>query len=242
MSHFVTLVILPEGTTMEMVEPVTAQLLEPFSASREVEPFEMECPCVGMNARMIVEKQVNKTHNLNNIREQFKKLPKEEQTDAKLAEILAPRNALREKLFAKHPLKDKPKARCKTCHGTGKMIARFNPNTRWDWWVIGGRWDGWIFGPERQKTSSDKKAGYNFGDEHHKPENNTRRVAEIPIDNPFYIPFAVVTPDSQWFEQGEMGMFAVVIDPKSDDEWHQTVKAILSRYPDNLAVAVDCHI
>jgi hypothetical protein len=241
-SHFVTLVILPEGTAIETVEAVTAQLLEPYSADRPVKPYEMQCPCVGVDARLMVEAEVNKKFNVNKIREQFKRLPEEERTESKLAVLLAPRNQLRERLFTAHPLKEQPKAKCKMCHGTGKMVTHINPVSKWDWWVIGGRWDGWIFGPERQEASSDNKGGYNFGNEHHRPENNCRRVDEIPIDNPFYLPFAVVTPESEWFEQGEMGMWAVVVNGMSDDDWHQTVKAILAKYPNHLAVAVDCHL
>lgn len=26
----------------------------------------------------------------------------------------------------------------------GRVITRTNPNSKWDWWVVGGRWSGWL--------------------------------------------------------------------------------------------------
>lgn len=33
------------------------------------------------------------------------------------------------------------------CGGTGRVMSTYNPESRWDWWTIGGRWNGY-FKPE----------------------------------------------------------------------------------------------
>lgn len=55
-------------------------------------------------------------------------------------------------------------------------------------------------------------------------------------------PFAIVTPDNEWLEKGEMGWFACVADEKGDDEWNLCVEATFEKYLDCIGVLVDCHI
>ena len=50
MSHFVTLVITPDNTEPQEIESAIAQLLEPYSEHRIVDPYETECGCVGFQA------------------------------------------------------------------------------------------------------------------------------------------------------------------------------------------------
>ena len=242
MSHFITLVILPQGTTMEDVESKTALLLQPYDESIRVSPYETECWCIGIPARIEVEGKVNESFNINQVRIQYHSLPETERTEQKWAELVTPSMELRERLLSEHPMKDKPNPECKSCEGTGNRVTQYNPASKWDWWVIGGRWDGWIFGPEREKASSDEKGGLDFGNEHQRPENNCRRVSEIPIEDRYYVPLAVITPESGWIEQGEVGYWPLLTNAVSNEQWYQTVKAVLSKYPDHLAVAVDCHI
>ena len=242
MSHFITLVILPKGTTMEQVESKAALLLEPYNENTPVPPYQTGCCCVGIQARKEVEAKVGESFDINQMREGFHNLPEEERTKKKWAELVAPYKEMRTRLLEAHPLKDKPNPECKSCEGTGKRMTQYNPASKWDTWVIGGRWDGWIFGPEREKASNDGKGGFNFGGEHHSAVNNCRLVSKIPIEDPYYVPFAIVTPESDWIEQGEMGFWAIVANAVSDEQWHQTVKAVLSKYHDHLAVVVDCHI
>ena len=156
--------------------------------------------------------------------------------------MTAPMEKKRRELLIAHPLVNKPNPEGSNCGGTGKYICYCNPDTRWDWWVIGGRWDGWIFGPEREEASRDKEGGFNFSNDHHTPENNCRPVAAIPIDDPHYVPFAILTPENEWVEQGDMGMWANVSNEKEFPQWHGIVKDVLAKYPEHLAVTVDCHI
>ena len=242
MSHFICLVVLPEGTVMEDVAPAASELLEPFSQSRPVTAYETKCFCVGMEAHKEVRAQVDQQHSIEELRKAFKKLPKEERTRDRWREMIAPVRKLEEELLANHQLKDSPSPTCSVCEGVGSHMTESNPEGRWDWCVIGGRWDGWIFGPEREKASRDDKGGFNFADEHHTPENNTRLVHDIPIDEIHYCPFAVITPDGQWHHEGRMGWWGIVTDEVDPSEWHEEVKRLLAQYPNHLAVAVDCHV
>jgi hypothetical protein len=55
-------------------------------------------------------------------------------------------------------------------------------------------------------------------------------------------PFAILTPDGEWHEKGEMGWFGMVKDEKKVAEWTNTVKEIYGKYPDAILIAVDVHI
>ncbi len=242
MSHFVTLVLIPPDTPKEEIPSLVDSMLEPFSEHLEVEPYETDCFCVGIQARKEVEGEVNAKYDIDELREAFHRLPKKERTDKKWNGMISPRVRLRKQLLAKHPLKDMANPNCDTCKGTGRRISQYNPDAKTDWWVCGGRWDGYLFGPEHEEACRDKEGGFNFGDEHQKLENNCRRASEIPIDDPYYVPFAILTPEGEWVEQGAMGWFAVVSNETPDDQWHETVKAVLAKYPNHLAIAVDCHI
>ena len=128
-----------------------------------------------------------------------------------------------------------------------RMLAPFDENLpaaaqgpsphdgKWDWHVIGGRWDGWLYGPERHEAAPNASAGSTIG-------NNARIVRDIPMEDPFYLPFAVLTPEGHWHEVGRMGAFALVREEMPRDQWHRFVQGLYAAYPDHVAVAVDCHV
>ncbi|BAZ19039.1 hypothetical protein NIES4071_109240 (plasmid) [Calothrix sp. NIES-4071] len=86
------------------------------------------------------------------------------------------------------------------------------------------------------------------------------RELEVPIsypcrvaDLPDIVPYALITPDSQWYEAGtEVGVQALKTiylsgngDTNVNEEefnWNLKVKEILACYPDYLAVGLNCHI
>jgi hypothetical protein len=43
------------------------------------------------------------------------------------------------------PAKDFPDPICSDCNGTGISSTTYNPNSKWDWYEIGGRWHGNFF-------------------------------------------------------------------------------------------------
>lgn len=242
MSHFVTLVIVPPDTPKNEIPYLVDTMLEPYSEYLEVAPYETECFCIGIQAVKEVEAKVNAKYDLDHLRENFHSLPLTEQTDKKWMAMVSPRTKLRKKLLDSHPLKNKPNPKCEACKGSGRRLSNCNPDATIDWWRIGGRWDGLLWGPEREKACSDGEGGFNFGAEHQTVANNCRRVSDIPIDDPYYVPFAILTPEGEWREKGSMGWWGIIADEESDSKWHETVKKVLGKYPDHLAVAVDCHV
>ena len=95
-------------------------------------------------------------------------------------------------------------------------LSRYNPASKWDWWEVGGRWDGALC---RKGT-------------------NITSVAKAKLE----ACFALVPPDGEWIERGEMGWWAIVANEKSEAEWTEIVRDLAKRYADHLIVAVDCHI
>ena len=124
-----------------------------------------------------------------------------------------------------------------TCHeqfnARGEPISTYHPDSKWDWYHIGGRWDGWITGDER---SSDQ--GYNFGPQHQTIENNiatTQQALERDV-----IPHAIITPDGEWHEHGQMGWWGIMI--TENEGWDIQARNILAQYPSHHLVILDAHI
>ena len=89
-----------------------------------------------------------------------------------------PRNEFEKKSLAEHPDKNKPSSTCgfysgerrdwwpesakegdryddeSGCGGTGRVMSTYNPESKWDWWTVGGRWNGY-FKPEWDPTKDE---------------------------------------------------------------------------------------
>jgi hypothetical protein len=57
-----------------------------------------------------------------------------------------------------------------------------------------------------------------------------------------FVPFAFITPDGEWIEQGEMGWWAEVKDKKDEAIWESQYRTFLAQHQDKMAAIVDCHI
>lgn len=114
------------------------------------------------------------------------------------------------------------------------LPSTYNPKSKWDYWVIGGRWNG-----EIRNAPRDDGVGFNFGEEFHQLSENIIRVKELDHK---LVPFAVVTPDGNWHERGKMGWWAMVRDEKPDDDWENEVMKLIQSHQDCWAIGVDCHI
>lgn len=118
----------------------------------------------------------------------------------------------------------------------GNRLISYNPNSKWDWWEIGGRWDG-IIRNNRQSS----KNGFNFNEKHYTLNNNTVKVEQLINDCQQY-PFAIVAPDGEWYEKGKMGWWACVADEKEKDLWEKQCREVFEKYKDCFAVGCDLHI
>lgn len=54
------------------------------------------------------------------------------------------------------------------------------------------------------------------------------------------IPHAIITPDGQWRERGELGWWAILI--TENEDWDAQAKEIYSRYPGHHVLILDAHI
>lgn len=105
----------------------------------------------------------------------------------------------------------------------GRRITTYNPDSKWDWWVVGGRWEGYLTLKSGEKVD----------------------VAEVSELAPEAIPapFAYVDTDGEWHEKGQMGWFGVARNEADDKIWTRRYLNWVSSLPkDTILVAVDCHI
>ncbi len=105
----------------------------------------------------------------------------------------------------------------------GEPISTYNPDSKWDWYAIGGRWDGWI---NDRDTSAESIS-----------DNIAPIEQAIARDK---IPHAIITPDGQWHERGQMGWWANLL--TENENWDPESKDLLGRYPGYRLVIVDAHI
>ena len=105
----------------------------------------------------------------------------------------------------------------------GEPLSTYNPDSKWDWYVIGGRWDGWLNDIE---TGSERV------------EDNTATTRQ-GIDRG-KIPHAIVTPDGAWHERGRMGWWAILL--TENENWDDQARAIFECHSDCRVVIVDAHI
>jgi hypothetical protein len=119
---------------------------------------------------------------------------------------------------------------CADCHGAGVRTTTYNPNSKWDWWVVGGRWHGIV-----------RHGLFREGGGQESLSDNAAPVAELKENIPEYI-HAIVTPDGAWHEQGRMGWWGMVQDEKAEDAWRREVAALLLEHRRALAVGCDLHI
>lgn len=231
MSHFFTVVLVPSDT--KNIERKVSKLLEPFNEELEVPEYDHECYCINNIARRYGNKIADETVNsIESLRNKYWAMPEDSRPEWK--EHISKWVTIQEKEEKGHPMFGKPNPECEECKGTGLYKSTYNPNSKWDWWRIGGRWDGII-----KNNPQESENGFNFDSKHETLGNNMILVKDIKEDN---IPFAIVTPEGEWIEHGKMGWWGIVTDEKDKDNWKEIVKRVFEKYSDCIAVGCDLHI
>jgi hypothetical protein len=95
----------------------------------------------------------------------------------------------------------------------GEVYSTYNPDSKWDWYSVGGRWAGSIL-------------------------NNCCKKDDLPKD---FVPFAFVDQNGDWHEKGEMGWWALVDNEKEENDWEEEFKNAIDNY-NGYVTLVDCHI
>lgn len=86
-----------------------------------------------------------------------------------------------------------------TINEKDELVSTYNPDSKWDWYSIGGRWGGFL--PLKELDSE--------GDH---LTTNEALVGEIDWEyllNEKFPPFCFVTEDGEWIEKGEMGWWGM---------------------------------
>jgi hypothetical protein len=185
-------------------------------------------------------------------------------------EFTGPRTKFEDDFFKKHPDAKKAEKDCYDCHGSGVRTTAYNPKSKWDWYEIGGRWTGTFvecYDPEKDPANIEvcylcngtgkrrdlgkrakkcngcdgKGKATKWPTQWKKFKADVMPVKFLP-ESKEIIPFAIVTPDGEWHEKGEMGWFGMARDEKPLKDWFGISMAILNEHQDCLAVVVDCHI
>jgi hypothetical protein len=206
MTHFTVGIIVAEG--VPDVETYIAEQMEPYYEHTEAEPY--VCYSVEQAAGDIrrdiqrleqILRRQDPDYNLDKCRDLLEKL----------------RRTTPEERYAEYIRSHE------TFDDQGRPISTCNPDSKWDWYVIGGRWDGWI----NDKQTSGESA-----------IDNTATTEQTLARGK--IPHAIITPDGEWHEHGRMGWWAVLL--TENEDWDADARAILARYPGHRLVIVDAHI
>lgn len=125
---------------------------------------------------------------------------------------------------------------------TGDLTTTYNPSSKWDWYEIGGRWSSMLLGKDGnlydylpadqidfEAMRADRLASlqpykeFIDGDHIYKKEY---LLGKYPDEQTYikkmteFSTFAVVTPDGEWHEKGEMGWFGCSSETADEDnEW-----------------------
>lgn len=109
-----------------------------------------------------------------------------------------------------------------------QVLSTYNPDSRWDWYSVGGRWGQYL--PLKEEGEF----------------TNEATVGEIDWDKYFNTrvsPFCFVTEDGEWIEKGEMGWWCAVGNEMDTESWNKVFKDYVQKLdPETLVVAIDFHI
>ena len=137
--------------------------------------------------------------------------------------------------------------------GVWAVYSSYNPNSKWDWYSVGGRWRNSIktksgefvdmckfdeidFEPYSDNCYEDGKDWLG------NPCKKLKEGYEWHYDNKDNFPFCVVI-DGVWYEKGDMGWWGMVANEKGEEEWNGEVAALLEKIPaDSDVYNVDFHI
>lgn len=113
------------------------------------------------------------------------------------------------------------------------LLSTYNPDSKWDWYSIGGRWSGFLCTKEKD-------------DEGNPIRVNQAQFKDIDWDYMFenhIVPFNYVTEEGGWREKGEMGWWGMTTNEMEQDDWDDNFKRYLKLVEDDcLVTVIDFHI
>lgn len=154
----------------------------------------------------------------------------------------------------------------------GAIMSCYNPNSKWDWWVIGGRWDGSLQLKSGKTANFAQIKDVDWGNEvsvedyikrfpdveklyqelitkgdFYKPEYYQAiypTLEQFILSRVRYSSFAVITADGMWHEKGSMGWFGCSSEtPEEHISWENNYyDTFIKGKEDYYATVIDCHI
>lgn len=161
---------------------------------------------------------------------------------------------------------------------TGGILSTYNPKSKWDWYVEGGRWSGSLklkdggttdsayadeidFSPSKEDSDyygrvwdlvvegvKPENDDEDFTSKYYKKESFLNKYGSkeryIEVSTAFST-YAVLTPDGEWHEPGEMGWWGVShASDEEEKDWYDNYAKFVEMAKENnyLVTIVDCHI
>lgn len=264
MSHYMVGVITHTGSEEEVTE-----LLAPFDEGIEVKPY------IRRTREQIIE-DGKKT------REQLIKRLETLEREELINILTKPSYRFKRELCA--AVTDEQLYTVEVCSDLtdedGNEVSTYNPDSKWDWWSIGGRWsdslrdyDGnywdtlqlkdWDFhhidvaevielnrfwevcveGAERTEEEKENHKYVSF----YKPEyylDKYKTKSNYIRANWGFHTYALLTPDGEWLEPGQMGWFGMSnADTEDEFKWEMDYSKLIESFDQEMYITiVDCHI
>ena len=134
----------------------------------------------------------------------------------------------------------------KNSEGVWVKMSTYNPNSKWDWYELGGRWRGFF----HKKGTDEKfdqllKGEINFDRMRKEVEDDARDkyIVEEYIQNAINnaISTFAVLKDGEWYEKGKMGWWGCISNEKP--YWSKDFNKLMDSVPDDELISLyDCHI
>lgn len=136
--------------------------------------------------------------------------------------------------------------------GVWQVYSTYNPDSKWDWWCLGGRWDSCIKTKSGEFVDECKLGEIDFKpypEDCYEDAENWRGepYKRLKKEYKFHytkgdMPFCIII-DGVWYEKGQMGWWAAVSNEKNDDDWEKEIENLLATLPEDSDVYnVDFHI
>lgn len=113
------------------------------------------------------------------------------------------------------------------------LLSTYNPDSKWDWYIEGGRWGAWLLLKEKDEDGNSLKAVYATKDE----------IDWNAMKENGHVPFCYVTCGGDWVESAEIGWFGMTSNEKDRDKWDSEFWEYIDTLRDDTPVTViDFHI
>jgi len=127
----------------------------------------------------------------------------------------------------------------------GEIYSECNPNSKWDWYQLGGRWAGQL---KIKQGAEYEQPNFSWGwSEAEKQEVLQERRCDSAlkkdIENIDEIICYALIKDGKWYERGQMGWFGMGRNEKDENAWDEEFKKLIADLPDDTLISIyDCHI